>query len=462
MRNIRKILVPLALIGFALVTLCVPASGQRCGVAAKPDCGDPPRKRTAPTRDPGELRRAAEARKKAKAAEGNRRRRVWEGAPLTAQQRAAKFLSKGKEYRDKFEYSLAVSNFTKAIEANPNLSEAYYCRGKAKTELNDIDGAFADYTEAIRIDPKYTEAYNNRGALYLRDMNLDAAIKDFDSAITCFPYDIEVATIYTNRGNAYRFIGSPKAAIADFDKAIESDEKFFKAWLYSGLTNIKEKNFNAAREDCEKALELEPNNSEAKKCRDDIIDAQAKYAAKLERLAGEIEKDKDDPVRYFDRGNAYIENNNFIDAIEDYDKAIALNQNYAFAYAARGTAYYIKKDYTQAISDFTEAIKLNPGFPDPYSKRGLAHFSNGDLDAAIADYTYALESLPWKNPEVYAKRAEVYVGKGLYEDALKDLTKYIGVHPEFFEAYRKRASVYDLMGKPELANADRKTAKGKN
>ena len=61
------------------------------------------------------------------------------------------------------DYFKAVYDFTKAIEIDPNYSEAYYNRGWNKAKLKDYYGAISDYTKAIEINPNYLSEYKNRG-----------------------------------------------------------------------------------------------------------------------------------------------------------------------------------------------------------------------------------------------------------------------------------------------------------
>jgi len=61
------------------------------------------------------------------------------------------------------DYEGAKSDYTKAIEINPNDDTAYFNRAFVKDDLEDYEGAIADYTKAIEINPNYAVAYNNRG-----------------------------------------------------------------------------------------------------------------------------------------------------------------------------------------------------------------------------------------------------------------------------------------------------------
>ena len=61
-------------------------------------------------------------------------------------------------------------------------------------------------------------------------------------------------------------------------------------------------------------------------------------------------------------------------AIEDYDKALALEPNYAPAYSNRGSSYHEKGDLDRAIEDYNKALALQPDYASAYADRGTAYW----------------------------------------------------------------------------------------
>ena len=59
----------------------------------------------------------------------------------------------------------AILDYTKAIELNPKLSQAYNNRSFARCEKKDYDGAIADAAAAVGINPKYADTCDNRAKL---------------------------------------------------------------------------------------------------------------------------------------------------------------------------------------------------------------------------------------------------------------------------------------------------------
>jgi tetratricopeptide (TPR) repeat protein len=58
--------------------------------------------------------------------------------------------------------------------------------------------------------------------------------------------------------------------------------------------------------------------------------------------------------------------------LEDYNRAISLNPNFAMAYNNRGLIYWTKGDNGRAIEDYNKAISLDPNLKIVYQNRDLA------------------------------------------------------------------------------------------
>jgi len=116
----------------------------------------------------------------------------------------------------RFQYNspgLAISNFTKAIELDPDFSEAYYFRASAYARLGNTDSALDDMTSAIELAPQTADYYFGRANLYKSISQTDLALADYDRAIELDPED---DAYYLNRGNTYYDLGEDELALADY------------------------------------------------------------------------------------------------------------------------------------------------------------------------------------------------------------------------------------------------------
>jgi tetratricopeptide (TPR) repeat protein len=134
-------------------------------------------------------------------------------------QTAEDWLRKGREETNP---EVQIDYFTKAIGLNPELADAYACRGTANSDLGRYDRAIADYTKAIGLNPDNAQTYNNRGYAYENLGKHDRAITDYSQALLI---DSHYPSAYYNRGVAYYNSGHKEQALADFDKACKSGYK---------------------------------------------------------------------------------------------------------------------------------------------------------------------------------------------------------------------------------------------
>ncbi len=74
-----------------------------------------------------------------------------------------------------------------------------------------------------------------------------------------------------------------------------------------------------------------------------------------------------------------------VEAIGDFDKAIALKPDFAAAYNNRGAAYLKAGRLDEAIRDFSRAIELQPDYADAFANRAAAYSQNGQYEQALAD-----------------------------------------------------------------------------
>ena len=91
--------------------------------------------------------------------------------------------NRGMHYLKRNEIKLAIACFTKAIEVNPDLAEAYQYRGNAYLGKGELEKAIADYTQMLVLKPKNPEYYYIRGEVYLHASKWEEARRDLNSAL---------------------------------------------------------------------------------------------------------------------------------------------------------------------------------------------------------------------------------------------------------------------------------------
>lgn len=81
------------------------------------------------------------------------------------------------------DYRLAIAEYTRAIQLNPDYPEALYWRGNAYYFQADYDRAIVDYTRTIELNPEYAAAYLDRGSTFALQADYARAKPDLERAI---------------------------------------------------------------------------------------------------------------------------------------------------------------------------------------------------------------------------------------------------------------------------------------
>jgi|GEM_PF-4248833 len=181
----------------------------------------------------------------------------------------------------------------------------------------------------------------------------------------------------------------------------------------------KQKDYDGAIAQYDRAIELDPNNAVAYSNRGIAKGTKNDTDGAIADFTSAIKINPKLAMAYRCRGVARKLNGDLDGAIADFTSAIEINPKFALAYRGRGDTKLSKKDYIAAIADFTRAIELNPKYADAYNDRGVAKKHNGDLDGAIADFTSAIEINP-KNARAYNNRGDARKAKGWASGALAD------------------------------------------
>lgn len=125
---------------------------------------------------------------------------------------------------------------------------------------------------------------------------------------------------------------------------------------------------------------------------------------------------------WFDRGSNKFKLNMYIEAIADFNKAIALDPKFFKAYGNRGASKYELQDYRGALADYSKVLELNSEDKRAYSNRGLTKMKFEDYEGAILDCNKAIE-LDRNYGTAYCNRGVAKVLSGQVDDGCLDLSK---------------------------------------
>ena len=96
-------------------------------------------------------------------------------------------------------------------------------------------------------------------------------------------------------------------------------------------------------------------------------------------------------MSYNNRGSLYYEQENYQDAFKDFEKALALNPEYALALCNRAAIYQLREQYGAALADLNKACELDKLNPYLLLNRGITKEMLRDEEGACEDWSKAGE-----------------------------------------------------------------------
>lgn len=141
------------------------------------------------------------------------------------------FLDKGiYDIRDgKFEN--AIENINKSLELKKDWEIPYFYRGVANQALENFDDAILDYTKAIQLNDRMTDAYYNRAHITLsrKDIgnpDVEKAVSDLEKALKLDPKFIDALFAMAA---AWKKLGEYHKALEYLEKLIEIEPDAIQA-----------------------------------------------------------------------------------------------------------------------------------------------------------------------------------------------------------------------------------------
>ncbi|MCE2670628.1 MAG: tetratricopeptide repeat protein [Microcystis sp.] len=297
-----------------------------------------------------------------------------------------------------------------------------------------------------------------RGGQLWRLRRYEEAIKAFDEAIKQNdPKNVYLA--WYGKGFALGNLGKYQPAIEALQQAINTlpkreDLKNFHSSILQKQSVVYRylENYEQALTVINQAISLVPNNPNHYNEKYVVLSELKRYDEELAAITQAINL-APRAAWYYNRGILYYNQQKYKLALDDYNKAIELNPNYALAYYNRGNLYRRQQKYKLALDDYNQAIKINPNDAEAYNNRGNLYYDQQKYELALADYNQAIK-INSDFAGAYYNRGNLYKDLQKYDLALSDYSKAIDINPNFAEAYNNRGNLYKNLQKYELALSD--------
>ncbi|NME70519.1 tetratricopeptide repeat protein [Flammeovirga aprica] len=167
---------------------------------------------------------------------------------------------------------------------------------------------------------------------------------------------------------------------------------------------------------------------------------------------------KDDKTKhrleiFYLRGLSYYLENDFLNAISDFDSVIDLDPQHLEALWKKAQSFYFLGAYDETIIILDDITRINPDNPITWHDLGALYYKTEMLDKAKDCFTKSLIL----NPQLsisYNHRGIIYENQKQYSMAFDDFTRAIQYDSSYVDAYNNRGLIYMLFEDYSQAEQD--------
>jgi tetratricopeptide (TPR) repeat protein len=248
-----------------------------------------------------------------------------------------------------FHYALAIENYQRAIELEPDFADLYFNMASAQIDCGELDAAIKSYRRAIAIDPRYVEAYSDLGLALQEKAQWKEAIDCFTHALALDP---NYADAHSNMASALQAIGNLDSAIAHCDKALAINPRFAPAHYNLGSVMHQKGKLAAALRSYKQAYAINATLAPAQVKSGQILHELGDLKGSIACLKSALAIDPNAADVHFSLATVLHDSGNLGDAHDAYKCALELNPHHSGAAISIAKLLYENQQYEQAAEIF--------------------------------------------------------------------------------------------------------------
>lgn len=261
--------------------------------------------------------------------------------------------------------------------------------------------------------------------------------------------------------------GKFEQASERYKEAITRNNKNVPAIAGYGLSLSKQFKLDAAEEQFDKALELDPSNAIAHVGKASVLLNRLNSSSQsIKERRESMLKDAENQARtglqtdpYSPEGHYYLaralyEQGRLDEASKEYNEAIKSDGKFSEAYAGLGLVKLNSGSLSEAETAFKSALQYNPGNSTAHYGLGKTYLKSGRIDDAIKELNTSLYQYPNSWP-THLAMGEAYAAQGNNNNAaIQEYQKSIAIKPENPDAYLHIADIREARGDIELSMSE--------
>ncbi|MCF8365388.1 MAG: tetratricopeptide repeat protein [Bacteroidales bacterium] len=298
----------------------------------------------------------------------------------------------------------------------------------------------------------------------VKDENKDARLnpKPLDEINLKIAEDNDNDLLYIQRADYYLSVDKTDSALRDILIALDIDNENTSHYITLSDAYLAMGNPDKCLDALNRALNLDSENKEALIKKAQLYLIMRNYENTYSTISELIAIDNVNPLAYFIRSMALLEQADTATAIKNLQVAIDQNSEYFEAQLQLGIVLAAQKKPI-AINYLQNAINILPQTIEPYYQLGLFFQENGKTESAIQTYSSILDINPDFVPALYNLGYINLVFEHDFVKAIDYFSQVIQIAPNYAEALYNRGYSYEQLGQKSLAAKDyQETLKIKN
>ena len=312
------------------------------------------------------------------------------------------YLIKGEMAYETSHSDQGIKDFEKALELDPQLSRAHYLLGRTYQQLNQPEKAYENFWMGLNLHPDHSLS------------RLEASL-----------IDIQTFNNLKKAEENLRFITQFPSLLIPKDLA---RAHYHLGWIYE-----EKKELDSAFKNYQKAQDLDPIP---------LYRKAYTHLSSDRTIATKIDSDINEESRYFVIiGNRYMEADQFVDALAQYQAAIQTDpKNYVALYQL-GMLYEKMKKRKKALEAYEKAIHIKGNYIEAFVSLVRLYIDYFDFEKA-SFYIEKIKELKPLSFEFQMASAFFYQHKGEVTKAMHAYMKAIEINPRNFESHFNLALLF--------------------
>jgi tetratricopeptide (TPR) repeat protein len=319
----------------------------------------------------------------------------------------------------------ALAYFNEALRLDTTNADAYLQRGRIlagrrPSSSANLEAAIADFSKAIECNAQLAEAFAERAKAHADQHRTDQALADANQAVRLAGQNPEM--LY-NRANVKHLLGLDDGALEDCSAALRLRPKMAECFNLLGVIHYQRKQDDLALKELTRAIELDPGSGGYSN-RSTVYQRIGEFDKAIADCNVVLRRQPDYVWGHCNRGQAYKGKGQYDLALADYLEALRLDPNYPFAHAAiawlRATAADVRfRDGARALEHAQKAHELGGGRePEVLEALAAAHAECQQFAKAVEWQDKAIAALPEWDREQAKGRLRLYRGRQPYREAV--------------------------------------------